>query len=182
MRLNGYFFFFFQAEDGIRDLYVTGVQTCALPICLGEQRGRHLEAEGAGGFQVDDKLESGGLHYRQIGDVRALEDSTRHDTGLMVSIGEARTIAHQAPACRKLSDVVDRGNPVLGCKCDELISPRIEEWVVLNDKGASSALDERREALLQLGFGAGAHDDQSPTEGASCNLNILCLGFGVPAI
>src|SRR2546430_7437973 len=27
-----YFFFFFQAEDGIRDLTVTGVQTCALPI------------------------------------------------------------------------------------------------------------------------------------------------------
>src|SRR6267378_1660498 len=26
------FFFFFQAEDGIRGLYVTGVQTCALPI------------------------------------------------------------------------------------------------------------------------------------------------------
>src|SRR6266496_4144265 len=29
-----FFFFFFQAEDGIRDLYVTGVQTCALPILL----------------------------------------------------------------------------------------------------------------------------------------------------
>src|SRR5256886_8007152 len=27
-----YIFFFFQAEDGIRDLTVTGVQTCALPI------------------------------------------------------------------------------------------------------------------------------------------------------
>src|SRR3989442_3646255 len=27
-----YFFFFFQAEDGIRDADVTGVQTCALPI------------------------------------------------------------------------------------------------------------------------------------------------------
>src|SRR6266496_797068 len=26
--------FFFQAEDGIRDLYVTGVQTCALPISI----------------------------------------------------------------------------------------------------------------------------------------------------
>src|SRR5690606_40762592 len=25
--------FFFQAEDGIRDFHVTGVQTCALPIC-----------------------------------------------------------------------------------------------------------------------------------------------------
>src|SRR5690349_23996952 len=30
--LSRLFFFFFQAEDGIRDLYVTGVQTCALPI------------------------------------------------------------------------------------------------------------------------------------------------------
>ena len=28
------FCFFFQAEDGIRDLIVTGVQTCALPISL----------------------------------------------------------------------------------------------------------------------------------------------------
>src|SRR5947209_1519128 len=27
------FVFFFQAEDGIRDIGVTGVQTCALPIC-----------------------------------------------------------------------------------------------------------------------------------------------------
>src|SRR5690606_40809352 len=27
-----YTFFFFQAEDGIRDFHVTGVQTCALPI------------------------------------------------------------------------------------------------------------------------------------------------------
>src|ERR1017187_10684677 len=29
-----FFFFFFQAEDGIRDTSVTGVQTCALPICI----------------------------------------------------------------------------------------------------------------------------------------------------
>src|SRR5882762_8034965 len=31
-----FFFFFFQAEDGIRDSSVTGVQTCALPIWVGE--------------------------------------------------------------------------------------------------------------------------------------------------
>src|SRR5438270_13388292 len=29
-------YFFFQAEDGIRDLTVTGVQTCALPILIAE--------------------------------------------------------------------------------------------------------------------------------------------------
>src|SRR2546430_13364869 len=39
-------FFFFQAEDGIRDLTVTGVQTCALPILR-----RILRSEG-----VDDSM------------------------------------------------------------------------------------------------------------------------------
>src|SRR6266545_7951804 len=33
MRRFYFCFFFFQAEDGIRDKLVTGVQTCALPIC-----------------------------------------------------------------------------------------------------------------------------------------------------
>src|SRR5256885_2492437 len=32
-RIASCLFFFFQAEDGIRDYKVTGVQTCALPIC-----------------------------------------------------------------------------------------------------------------------------------------------------
>src|SRR5699024_7699604 len=32
---SNFFFFFFQAEDGIRDRNVTGVQTCALPISIG---------------------------------------------------------------------------------------------------------------------------------------------------
>src|SRR5690606_41080759 len=33
-------FFFFQAEDGIRDFHVTGVQTCALPICTTSGAGK----------------------------------------------------------------------------------------------------------------------------------------------
>src|SRR5207248_6446937 len=36
--------FFFQAEDGIRDRTVTGVQTCALPISI-ERRFQRLQAE-----------------------------------------------------------------------------------------------------------------------------------------
>src|SRR2546430_10963432 len=38
------FFFFFQAEDGIRFLTVTGVQPCALPIC-GVRLGAHAGLE-----------------------------------------------------------------------------------------------------------------------------------------
>src|SRR6266487_3128329 len=43
-----YFSFFFQAEDGIRDGRVTGVQTCALPICCGFVVG--LTSVGSGTF------------------------------------------------------------------------------------------------------------------------------------
>src|SRR5688572_32531294 len=38
--------FFFQAEDGIRDLTVTGVQTCALPIWRGTTHGSKSCCEG----------------------------------------------------------------------------------------------------------------------------------------
>src|SRR3989454_10032034 len=41
--MSWFFFFFFQAEDGIRDYKVTGVQTCALPI----SRARHGPVQGA---------------------------------------------------------------------------------------------------------------------------------------
>src|SRR2546430_12173610 len=42
-----FFFFFFQAEDGIRDLTVTGVQTCALPI-FGAEAAQHGAADQRG--------------------------------------------------------------------------------------------------------------------------------------
>src|SRR5256885_6334065 len=75
-------FFFFQAEDGIRDYKVTGVQTCALPISQGGQIGRvqvglpgqRLPHDGKGrqpgedaqrpqrlGLQPDRSLDPGGL-------------------------------------------------------------------------------------------------------------------------
>src|SRR6266498_2866209 len=41
-----YFFFFFQAEDGIRDADVTGVQTCALPISSADRVGGAGPSEG----------------------------------------------------------------------------------------------------------------------------------------
>src|SRR5690606_39584907 len=37
-------FFFLQAEHGIRDFHVTGVQTCALPICSWARRQAHEAA------------------------------------------------------------------------------------------------------------------------------------------
>src|SRR2546430_8537769 len=60
-------FFFFQAEDGIRDLTVTGVQTCALPILTLAPRAAHPLAFG-------DEL-AGGPHFRPVARV----EGTVHD-------------------------------------------------------------------------------------------------------
>src|SRR2546430_5080866 len=59
--LSVVFFFFFQAEDGIRDLTVTGVQTCALPICASLQRKQAVLVE------LDDL-------QRQLAEVAAEQD------------------------------------------------------------------------------------------------------------
>src|SRR3712207_7374833 len=58
------FFFFFQAEDGIRDIGVTGVQTCALPIFEGWPTARPNPRAATG----DRSREwSGGRPHRHLG-------------------------------------------------------------------------------------------------------------------
>src|SRR5205807_5401317 len=60
-----FFFFFFQAEDGIRDYKVTGVQTCALPISHlvadpperdGRAAGGGIKRDSTAGFSVPGVL------------------------------------------------------------------------------------------------------------------------------
>src|ERR1022692_5021321 len=66
-------FFFFQAEDGIRDYKVTGVQTCALPIYAG----RFLDAtQRRSGGAVDRR--------RQRGESDADRKSTRLNSSHLV--------------------------------------------------------------------------------------------------
>src|SRR3712207_9572225 len=55
MELSGvlFLFFFFQAEDGIRDIGVTGVQTCALPIWVPLPGPEQSRPETAAFFSTD---------------------------------------------------------------------------------------------------------------------------------
>src|SRR5207248_6993479 len=49
--------FFFQAEDGIRDRTVTGVQTCALPICEEDRKPRPDRHPGRVGEEALRRIE-----------------------------------------------------------------------------------------------------------------------------
>src|SRR5256886_5333881 len=77
-------FFFFQAEDGIRDLTVTGVQTCALPICMADRNKDAVAGtlgDGAGA-QVAQRC-AGNL--RRLGDPEdLLDDRVPHHLDLRV--------------------------------------------------------------------------------------------------
>src|SRR5207247_7853455 len=58
-----FFIFFFQAEDGIRDPLVTGVQTCALPICPSDDAGR-TDRSGPNGGLESGRTDSGKRRLR----------------------------------------------------------------------------------------------------------------------
>src|SRR5947209_12642577 len=60
-----------------------------------EKTGRHSNAEGFGGLEVDDELEFRRLHYGHVSGPFSFEDTTGIDTDLAISILNACPIAHQ---------------------------------------------------------------------------------------
>src|SRR2546427_6239637 len=98
----GALFFFFQAEDGIRDLTVTGVQTCALPISEIRELGR--ATQGVTLISLDEGAKLGGLQRIVENDASEVEDE---------ATGEEATGGDEA----------DRKSVVLGKECRSRWSP-----------------------------------------------------------
>src|SRR5207244_6799506 len=73
------FIFFFQAEDGIRDDLVTGVQTCALPIFA---------------FDIDTGVSSFDLALEVAETLQGLSCMVTYNTDLFESATIARMLAH----------------------------------------------------------------------------------------
>src|SRR2546430_11770892 len=96
-RCEGCVFFFFQAEDGIRDLTVTGVQTCALPISadlvdVAEALGD--DERGAGAGALEDGVDRDG---------RAVEEQPRRPVaaaGLLDRRGDRSEERRVGKECR----------------------------------------------------------------------------------
>src|SRR3712207_7505742 len=126
-------FFFFQAEDGIRDIGVTGVQTCALPISplfedvqeqLEENRRRNRRrAEGAryllqgllvcqscgyafcGRWQVrHTRAPAPGYHYYHCTGTEKNRFDGQRRCGARPVLGERLDTAVRAEGCRLLED------------------------------------------------------------------------------
>src|SRR6266516_5757989 len=93
------FFFFFQAEDGIRDRTVTGVQTCALPIS-----GKHLGLTLVGAVVDEDAGGPLGLSRPEIA-----FPSSHADEAQTVEIDIAVMAMPDVPEQHRLAETVVRG-------------------------------------------------------------------------
>src|SRR5258708_29707944 len=94
-------FFFFQAEDGIRDDLVTGVQTCALPIF-------HVTRSG----DVDPAV---GAYLNRVAglDFAAVDDQLQRHAGLLglAGVNDMRTILERSEERRVGKECRSRWSP-----------------------------------------------------------------------
>src|SRR5690606_35492474 len=116
-------FFFFQADDGIRDFHVTGVQTCALPIL--KQAVAHLEpfmeAEKAG----QERQAAGKILMATVkGDVH---DIGKNIVGVVLQCNnyEVVDLGVMVPADRILDAAIDHKVDIIGLS--GLITPSLDE-------------------------------------------------------
>src|SRR3989441_11248779 len=85
------FFFFFQAEDGIRDKLVTGVQTCALPISFQIRNSNNLSLAAQVRFGCGEAVELGSVPDRPDAICDAIEKGLAVDAVVLsggVSMGK----------------------------------------------------------------------------------------------
>src|SRR5690349_15478597 len=140
--------FFFPAEDGIRDLYVTGVQTCALPISVSNTNaGNSLNLRFAFPISVAP-CEVGFVLWIDNGHVWAhwgLEDGiipTNRIAALhqhLIAMHKQPSIMLDAPVteCQKWSNANRRHHVIVGAAYNDLYFEGIDPLVVL-------AIDSRR--------------------------------------
>src|SRR3712207_2442199 len=159
-------FFFFQAEDGIRDIGVTGVQTCALPIL-------HPNIVQVFDFGLD---EASGRHY-------IVMEYIRGKSGAQILRDESRLSVPDAlhlvdGACRGLHYAHRHGVVHRDVKPGNILRSE-EGQVKLADFGIAKATDGSAftHAGAVLGPAAYLAPEQAPGEGAPPRSALYALGL-----
>ena len=134
-----------------------------------EQRRGDFQAERLYGLEVDDEIEPGRSHGRQIDRLSALEYAANVDAGMLITVDDVGPIAHQATRVDELTRPVDRGNCMARRQPNESVTLDEYKNVGADKQSASTALDHSGEGRVHLAFGAGVQDinlqPESPRRG-----------------
>src|SRR5271165_6361054 len=146
-------FFFFQAEDGIRDFHVTGVQTCALPIygfevLLQRDDGRHhIERLQTRLELIDFELHDG---FSSIGLYPTVRDMRRNHLLQVVDVVNEDTVqlVHLRIDIARDGDIDEEHGPVLAA-AQELLAVLLAEDGVRRARGTDDNVGVRNR-LVEL--------------------------------
>src|SRR5688572_12392486 len=136
-------FFFFQAEDGIRDLTVTGVQTCALPIFMDfgrfkyEQSKKDREAKKhqvktqLREVRMKPKIDEHDIDFKTRTAAKLLKQGDKVKVTVMF---RGREITHPQIGKNLLDRVVDRLSDISSVEKDAMLEGRHMSLILILDK------------------------------------------------
>src|SRR5262244_445623 len=136
-------------------------------IGAGKQRRRHFEAEHPCGLGIDDQLELGRLHDRQFRWLGTLEDAAAIDACLTISVGNARSVAHQTASFSNLTVTRCHWNRVARRQGRKLHPPTGEKRVEVDEEGIEPLAHKRRESRIDLRAATRVEDLDLQSYGAS---------------
>src|SRR5262249_11670693 len=128
------------------------VELLDYPVGNGKDARRDVELERAGGAQVDDEFEFGGLLHRKITRFLAFEDAADVNTGLAGHRQPVRPIAHQTARGWKLAPIINRRNSVAGCQRDNLLVPGVKKIAPKRRKCTSALLHKGRKCPIDVTY------------------------------
>jgi len=130
-----------------------------------EQIVRYGQAKRLCCLEIDDHLEFGGLHDRQIEGLFALENSPDIDAHLVPRVGYSAAIADQPASGDIFSPCIDRGQAVArGEFSNPVVSDR-EERPVADEEPVRMRIDRRGECGIDLDIGARRYRQEPQLEG-----------------
>src|SRR5262249_25547382 len=148
-------------------------------IGAGEQRWRHSEAEYPRRRVIDDKLELGGLHDRQVRRFRTLEDATRIDTDLTIRIRQAGSVAHQAADFGIFTRPIGGRERVARRQEDQLDTSADKKGATADENRVGSIARKCCEGRIDVPAGADIKGLDLQSHGARSRVHVSQYGLGV---
>src|SRR5262245_33835187 len=143
---------------------------------------RYLKPQRLRSLEVDHKLELGRLLDRQFGGFRTLKNFARVDAALAISIGEVRSVAHQAAGYRVLSQFEHRRHRIPCCQRGDLKALAREEWIGDHEDRANLLANKIGERGVDLDLRASLLDNELQPKRLGRVLDVSQLPQGVREI